>query len=1022
MRKYLLVVFLLSFTVTVLGATRTWNGIGVTGGTGSANFNLASNWSGGVAPGPTDDAIITWTANNNNSIVLSANITISSLTINDNTSPNNPRTHSLNVGAFSLSVTTLTVTNDASGNGPVANTILIAAGGTLAISGNSIFRNNDSGFGDNSVNIINNGTVNFLGTVLAYSLNSVTFAQVTFQVASGAVTTFNGAVVFDDATSYDDGFYINDIVLQGTTSASTGKFVFNSNVTFGENSGTINYATSVDFSSGTFEFNGTSTQAITDRTFNYFIIPRHITTGASNSPTISIGTNFYSFPGIFLSGDLTIRNNSSLTVASIQTLNTNAFRLATAATGTMRLSNTATLNVPGVSLGIGASNFPAGFATYTIDSTTTVNFSGAAQTIPGTAQLTGSLGYGNLTTSGSGVKSLGSDINVFRNLTIGSGTNFTPGASTVALKSNSVTTANLAAVAGTITDATGQFSIERYLPSQVAWRLLAAPIRTGTSPSVFTAYQEGTTATTSTGFGTQITGVGSGNGFDLQTPSYSMKYFNPGTQNYTPITNTSTAIANPAGHYIFVRGDKSIAPGGGGFTTLRMKGQVFTGTQVVNVPAGGFASFGNPYPSRIDMRTTTKSASLVDGFTVWNPGSPGSFNVGGYEAYTLQSGQYRNSAGTVIRNFIESGEAVFIQTAPASPAGTLTINESDKGNGSSVVSREGTIGGNDARFVLALSRLDAANVPTYKSAVLINPDAAYSNGLDNNDVRKFNNSSDNLSMSIAAANLEVNRRNVFTAADTIFLKLTSTAVANYMFDAFAENIDAPGLTAYLQDKFTNTTTLISLNDSTHIPFSISAVAGSNASDRFSIVFKEVQVLPISYTSITAVRNADKTATVNWAVATETGVQNYGIEHSTDGITFMKIGEQAANNTGLDATYSFIHATASSGENFYRIRSKEVAGDSKLSNIAKLSATQELNNSLLSVFPNPVSNGVMNVTLAAAAGKYQITLYDNAGKQVLQKSGLVAARNSIDVAGLSAGIYTLVATDGKEKYSLKVSIQ
>ncbi len=600
---------------------------------------------------------------------------------------------------------------------------------------------------------------------------------------------------------------------------------------------------------------------------------------------------------------------------------------------------------------------------------------------------------------------------------------------TFVFQSNTANTANLAnfdasTAAFTYTGA-GGFSIERYLPSQVAWRLLAAPIQTTGSQTVFQAYQENTTATISTGFGTQITGIGAGNGFDLQTPSYSMKSFNSASQNYSPVTNTNTtAIANPAGYYVFVRGDKSIAPGGGGFTTLRMKGRVFTGTQVVNVPAAGFASFGNPYPSRIDMRTTLKSVSLVDGFTVWNPGTPGLFNVGGYEAYTLQGspGQYRNSAGTVIRNFIESGEAVFLQTPLLAPAGTLTINESDKAAGSSIVSRESNSLGNDARFVLALSRLDASNIPTYKSAVLINPDAAYSNDLDNNDVRKFNNSSDNLSMTVAGANLEVNRRNVFTATDTIFLKLTSTATANYMFDAFAENIVAPGLTAYLQDKFTNTTTILSLSDSTHIPFSISAAAGSNAADRFSIVFKQAEVLPISFTSITAVRNADKTATVNWAVATETGVAKYDIEHSTDGTTFIKIGEQSASNAGLNASYNFIHTSPSATENFYRIRSKENAGNSKLSNVAKIAAMQEFNNVLLSVFPNPVSNGVMNVSLSSTAGIYSIALYDNSGKRVLQKSGLVStARNTINVEGLSAGIYTLEAIFGKEKQTIKVSI-
>ena len=178
----------------------------------------------------------------------------------------------------------------------------------------------------------------------------------------------------------------------------------------------------------------------------------------------------------------------------------------------------------------------------------------------------------------------------------------------------------------------------------------------------------------------------------------------------------------------------------------------------------------------------------------------------------------------------------------------------------------------------------------------------------------------------------------------------------------------------------------------------------------------------SFTSIAAFRKEEKTATVNWAVATETGVVKYDIEHSTDGTTFIKIGEQNANNAGLNATYSFLHSGASTTENFYRIRSKENAGNSNLSNVAKIAAVNELNNVLLSVFPNPVSNGVMNVSLISPADNYNIALYDNSGKRVLQKAGLLStARNAINVEGLSSGIYTLEVIFGNEKQTIKVSI-
>ena len=65
---------------------------------------------------------------------------------------------------------------------------------------------------------------------------------------------------------------------------------------------------------------------------------------------------------------------------------------------------------------------------------------------------------------------------------------------------------------------------------------------------------------------------------------------------------------------------------------------------------------------------------------------------------------------------------------------------------------------------------------------------------------------------------------------------------------------------------------------------------------------------------------------------------------------------------------------------------------------------------------------MNVSLTSPADNYNIALYDNSGKRVLQKAGLLStARNAINVEGLSSGIYTLEVIFGNEKQTIKVSI-
>jgi hypothetical protein len=257
--------------------------------------------------------------------------------------------------------------------------------------------------------------------------------------------------------------------------------------------------------------------------------------------------------------------------------------------------------------GIAGSNFSLNFTTYTLDSTSTVDFNGTvAQTIPGITQLVSS--YGNLSLSGN-IKSLGSNIAVYRNLTIGASTTMALGNFDVTLKSNNQTTAYLSEVPSTslFTYGTGRFDIERYLPAYKAWRFLATPIEILSSPTISAAWREGNSTLTSTGFGTQITGPAgpvtplNTAVLDVYTQRGSVKSYVAATNKYVEVTNANTAIlANKEGYFVYVRGDRGVAIGGiTTATNLGMKGKLLTGDQIFSVPfiaGGAFQSFGNPYP------------------------------------------------------------------------------------------------------------------------------------------------------------------------------------------------------------------------------------------------------------------------------------------------------------------------------------------------------------------------------------------------------------------------------------------
>ena len=198
---------------------------------------------------------------------------------------------------------------------------------------------------------------------------------------------------------------------------------------------------------------------------------------------------------------------------------------------------------------------------------------------------------------------------------------------------------------------TGKVTVERYLSAHKAWRFLSVP--TNTTQTVKQTWQEGATGNTSNpvaGYGAQITGAGgTAAGFDLYSATPSMKTYNPATNTWVGIANTTTAtIKATDGYMTFIRGDRTAnafnsAPTQ---TVLRTKGTVYTGDQTpIPVSANKFAAIGNPYASALDMRNITKTG-VKEFFYLWDPKLGGNYGLGGYQTFYLDgSGNYEATPG-----------------------------------------------------------------------------------------------------------------------------------------------------------------------------------------------------------------------------------------------------------------------------------------------------------------------------------------------------------------------------------------
>ncbi|MEO7445165.1 MAG: T9SS type A sorting domain-containing protein [Ferruginibacter sp.] len=254
----------------------------------------------------------------------------------------------------------------------------------------------------------------------------------------------------------------------------------------------------------------------------------------------------------------------------------------------------------------------------------------------------------------------------------------------------------------------------------------------------------------------------------------------------------------------------------------------------------------------------------------------------------------------------------------------------------------------------------------------------YCNCVDFDDAWKMTNPGINWGLLRSATTLVVERRQVVRGADTSFLKMWGMPVHAYTLQVIGKNLYLPGLLGYVKDNLTGTNIPFNLNDTTYVPFNITAAAGSNAQNRFMIIYEVLQssTIPVFFTAIKAWRkNADMR--VEWSVENEISVDSYTLQHSFTGINFSDISTVAARNSGTNSNYEQEVGKNTASYNFYRVKAKDNEGKYYYSNIAKIAgpgAGMEVN-----IYPNPVVNHDVQIQISVPAeGTYQVTAISSLG--------------------------------------------
>ncbi|MCX6210060.1 MAG: T9SS type A sorting domain-containing protein [Bacteroidetes bacterium] len=520
------------------------------------------------------------------------------------------------------------------------------------------------------------------------------------------------------------------------------------------------------------------------------------------------------------------------------------------------------------------------------------------------------------------------------------------------------------------------------------------------------------------------------NGIDDYSVSSNLLTYNSTTGAYTRVVNTktetmsgSTGSADNKGFFMFVRGDRTVTPTNNGIpnafvpTTLAAKGLLQTGTQVFNYTgvSGNSWLVGNPYACTVDLSSDSVTfTGITNGFYVWDPNltgittsSPGAYTT--FDRTDWNSGPLSGSSS----KYLQSGQAFFVRTNSASAS--ITFREGAKStsvNNNTQVT--GTINASTDLFNVKLFAVQSSGPNTNVDGVRAKF-GNYADAVDADDITKVAGTIESISLQRATSNLAIEARPYITVTDTLYVKmLNMVAGSNYEFFVNPVNFDASVSGCKLIDNFLNTETPISLTSNTSIPFSISSVSGSNASNRFKVVFTGAGALPNNKLLVSA-HKQNNTVVVDWKTSAEVGVKSYQVQKSTTGSNFTSINETTAVNGNISNVYSFTDKTPSA-VNYYRIKTMNNDGTEKYSAIVKVEMNSK-NSSSISVYPNPVVGNTIGLQLSGVAeGRGTVKLFNNLGQLVYTTTITNAGNNSSMTIELNnniaAGTYQLQLIDAK----------
>lgn len=164
-------------------------------------------------------------------------------------------------------------------------------------------------------------------------------------------------------------------------------------------------------------------------------------------------------------------------------------------------------------------------------------------------------------------------------------------------------------------------------------------------------------------------------------------------------------------------------------------------------------------------------------------------------------------------------------------------------------------------------------------------------------------------------------------------------------------------------------------------------------------------LPVRFVYFNAKRNNSSSVSLTWQTSVESNNSGFALERNIDGNwdQFAFVPSQApGGNSQSILSYSYNDQNSSTGITQYRIRQIDIDGQSKYSEVRAVRGEAQSGKTI--VYPNPSSNGTVNVVFEDVNTVRDISLTDMNGR--LLKSWKGVSNNNLQIDNLSPGFYAL----------------